>query len=73
MKYLFEPTEGKVEYLDKKYVAIQRAHEHKTDVIDYIGSIKLENGMFINYLKCFECDARFIDFGQDCPGDCGCT
>jgi hypothetical protein len=32
--------------------------------IDYTGSIMLEDGYFVNYLKCFNCLRTFEEFGH---------
>jgi hypothetical protein len=62
MKYLFEATEGKLEYLQDKYNEIERNHEHE-DFIDFNGGLYLENRMWVNYMSCRKCSKRFSCYG----------
>lgn len=67
MKYCFEPTEGKLEYLQLEFNNAEEAHEHQP--IDYDGALYLENGMWVNYYRCEDCDKRFTCFGKFTPGE----
>jgi hypothetical protein len=59
-KYLFEPTEGKLEYLQLEFNNAPHCHQP----INFKGKLDLEDGYWVNYFNCDICKKRFTTYGR---------